>query len=57
MTTGRPDSAEDQLMCEHRWVHCTPDRDDPHCATCGLGYADYVEGTVRAALSRMGAWD
>lgn len=57
MSTGRPDEGADELMCEHRWVPSTPDRDEPHCAACDLAYADYVEGTVRAALSRMGVWD
>lgn len=47
----------DQLMCEHRWVPPADEGGQPRCASCDLGYAEYVEGTVRAALSRMGMWD
>lgn len=46
----------EQILCEHQWVRDAPDTQDAHCAACGLDYRDYVEGTVRAALSRMGAW-
>lgn len=56
---GRVDAgaAVEQLMCEHRWVPSTGEGEPPRCASCDLGYAEYVGGTVRAALSRMGAWD
>lgn len=54
MTTTPRDSV-DQLMCEHAWVRATDERDEPHCLACGLAYADYVEGTVMAALVRMDA--
>ncbi|GGK67956.1 hypothetical protein [Ornithinimicrobium pekingense] len=47
--------AADQLLCEHRWVPA--EGEEPRCASCDLGYGDYVGGTVRAALSRMGMWD
>lgn len=56
MSTEPRGEAAARLMCEHRWVHATAERDEPHCAACGLGYREYAEGTVRAALSRMGAW-
>lgn len=46
----------DQLMCEHRWVRDGEDA-DRLCTACGLGYREYVAGTVRGALSRMGTWD
>ena len=57
MSTEPSSEPAGQLLCEHRWVPRTPERDEQHCASCGLGYAEYVHGTVRAALTRMGAWD
>lgn len=46
-----------QLMCEHRFARGAQEGEEPICVTCGLGYRDYVRGTVRAALTRQGVWD
>lgn len=52
---GADGSAVHHLLCEHRFLRF-PD-EPPRCVHCSLGYAEYVHGTVRGALSRMGAWD
>lgn len=52
---GADGSAAHQLLCTHRFVRSTDA--PPCCVHCGLGYAEYVHGTVRGALSRTGAWD
>lgn len=46
----------DHLLCEHRWVPAPEPGGHPTCDSCGLGYRDYVHGTVRAVLSRQGVW-
>lgn len=46
-----------QLLCKHRFVRPLVEGELPFCVHCGLGYREYVHGTVRGALSRMGAWD
>lgn len=46
----------EQLMCEHRWVKPVGEEALPRCGSCDLGWHDYAQGTVRAALTRMGAW-
>ena len=53
---GTGEAAVDHLLCEHRWVRPGEEGQHPVCASCGLGYAEYVQGEVRAALSRMDAW-
>lgn len=50
------DGNVDQLLCEHRWERPVDGGEHPRCGSCGLSNADYVHGTVRAALSRMDAW-
>lgn len=52
------DENVDQLMCEHRFVRpvVADGEEAPRCVSCGVGYAEYVHGTVRAALTRQGAW-
>lgn len=54
--TDEQDGA-DQLMCEHVWKRSAMEGELPRCVACGLGYREYVEGTVRAALWRQGVWD
>lgn len=46
-----------QLLCKHRFMRGAAEGALPGCVHCGLGYREYVHGTVRGALPRMDAWD
>lgn len=50
-----PEKSTDQLLCEHRFVRVA-EVDEQRCAHCDLGYREYAEAEVRAALTRMGTW-